>query len=162
VNPKLRESRFTSDTFATFNRELEVQPNPVGVNPLSADIDRSEITRSTVITGVLTGIFTVLIVAFWAWSAPEIESPVTWLQSQNPFIVPILEILLVFGFFIFLSVTFVNLRLYLTKIRAGWFDILVLFIVVALISYFSFGQDVAIASLVLCLGFVVYLYLLQE
>ena len=132
------------------------------MNLLNVDIDRSEITRSTFITGVLTVIFTVLIVAFWAWSAPDVESLVSYLWEQNPFIVPILEILIIFGFFVFLSVTFINLRLYLTKIRAGWFDILILLIIVTLISYYSFGQDVAIAGLVLCLGFVVYLYLLQD
>ncbi len=66
------------------------------------------------------------------------------------------------GFFVFLSVTVINLKLFLTEIRAGWTEVIVVLIVVAIMASTMFGVFVGAASVILSLGFVVYLYLLQE
>ncbi len=124
--------------------------------------DRDEIIRSTLITAVLTSIFIVIGIVFWAWSNSDIDSPLTALNGMNPFLTPIIEIVLVLCMFIFLTVTVVNLRLYITHIRSGWLEIILLIIIQMILAYFMFGSEVTAASFVFCLGFVVYLYALQD
>jgi hypothetical protein len=84
------------------------------------------------------------------------------LNGINPAITILIEILVMLGFFIFLSVTIINLRLTLTEIRAGWTEVILVLIVLAIMSSTMFGIFVGAASVILSLGFVVYLYLLQE
>ncbi|MGV9103057.1 MAG: hypothetical protein ACOC38_12980 [Promethearchaeia archaeon] len=131
---------------------------------MSQEIDRNEMIRSTVITVVLAAVLLSLGLLFWAWSSPDVVDStfVGTLNDINPFLVTVIEIALMFGFYVFLTVTLVNLRLFITKIRAGWLEILVPLILVTVISYFMFQEYVAAATFVLSLGFVVYLYLLQE
>ncbi len=124
--------------------------------------ERDEVLRSTIITVVLSAIFLALAITFWAWSAPGITTPLTTLNDINPFIAPLLETLFMLVTFIFLTVTVVNLRLYLTKVRAGWTEIILMLIFIGVASHVMFEYAVAIATVVLCLGFVAYLYLLQE
>ena len=64
--------------------------------------------------------------------------------------------------FIFISVTAINLKLMLTNIRAGWTEVIIILIFIAIVTSAMFGVFVASATVVLSLGFVVYLYLLQE
>ncbi len=123
---------------------------------------REEIVRSTIITVILTSVFLILSLLFWAWANSEVDSPITTLNDINPFIAIVLEVLFMFGMFVFLTVTVTNLRHYLTLIRSGWLEIIVLLIISTLIAYFMFGTEVAAASFVLFLGFIAYLYLLQE
>jgi hypothetical protein len=124
--------------------------------------ERDEIIRSTVITAVLTSIFLIIGLVFWAWSNSDIDSPLTAMNDMNPFLAPIIEIVLVLGMFIFLTVTVVNIRLYLTHIRSGWLEIILLIIIQMIMAYFMFGFQVTAASFVFCLGFIVYLYALQD
>jgi hypothetical protein len=114
------------------------------------------------ITVILTSIFMILGVLFWAGSAPGVTSIVTAINAVNPFISVLLEVLFMFLSFVFLTVTIVNLRLYVTQIRAGWLEIFILLIVMMILSWLMFDGNVAGASFALSLGFVVYLYLLQE
>lgn len=132
---------------------------------MSDDIpERDEIVRSTVVTIVLTVLFLILGLAFWAWSSPAVidTSPIGVLNSMNPFATVLIESLTMLGMFIFLSVTVLNLRLFLSTVRGGWFEVIFLFILVLLISWLMFGSGVGGVTAVLSLGFVVYLYLLQE
>ncbi|MFX1368504.1 MAG: hypothetical protein ACFFAY_07910 [Promethearchaeota archaeon] len=126
--------------------------------------ERDEIIRSTVITVILTAILLIVSLAFWAWSAEEViaSSPVGALNAMNPFLAPLIEILAMFGVFVFLTVTAVNLRLFLTRLRSGWFEIILLVIIVTIMTYLMFGTNVAAVETLLSLAFVVYLYLLQE
>lgn len=124
--------------------------------------ERGEIIKSSIITIVLAVIFLFLAIAFWAWSAPDITSPVKYLDSLNPYIPVVLEIMFMFGFFVFSTVTVVNVKLGLSQIRAGWTEIVIMLILEALLSFLMFGSGVGSASVVLCLAFVVYLYLLQD
>ncbi|UCE11389.1 MAG: hypothetical protein JSW61_05500 [Candidatus Thorarchaeota archaeon] len=124
--------------------------------------DRNKIVRSSIITVTLMSIFLVLGLLFWAWSSPGITTPVTVLNDINETLVPIIEILLMFLFFVFATVTVVNFRLYLSKVRAGWTEIIGMLIVVLVVSWLMFGQWVGIFSTVFSFGFVVYLYLLQD
>jgi hypothetical protein len=103
-------------------------------------------------------------ISLWAWSSPEIidSSPVGALNAINPAITVLLEVLVMLGFFVFLSVTVINLKLFLTEIRAGWTEVIVVLIVLAIMASTMFGVFVGAASVILSLGFVVYLYLLQE
>ena len=110
----------------------------------------------------LAVIFLTLATAFWAWSAPGVDSPVSLLNSVNPYIAVVLEILLMFGFFVFITVTVVNIRLGLTEIRAGWTEIVTMVILVTVLSWVMFGANVSGASVILSLAFVVYLCLLQD
>ncbi|MFW9908705.1 MAG: hypothetical protein ACFFEF_09025 [Candidatus Thorarchaeota archaeon] len=123
---------------------------------------REELIRSTIITVVMTSIFIILGLLFWAWTGLEGGSPVTALNDINPYITIIFEVIFMFGMFVFLTVTVINLRHYLTRIRAGWMEIILLLILSVLIAYFMFGAEVAAASFVLFLGFVAYMYLLQD
>ncbi len=120
--------------------------------------------RSNIITLVFTVIFLVLVVLFWMWSAPDVldTSPVGALNDINPYVTFVIEILVLFGVFVFGTVTVVNLRLQLTDVRAGWPEIILMIIVVAVIAYLAFGVNAMGGAVVLSLGFVAYLYLLQE
>lgn len=130
---------------------------------MSDDIPtREEIVKSTIMTVILTSIFMILGVLFWAGSAPGVTSIVTAINEVNPFITVLLEVLFMFLSFVFLTVTIVNLRLYITQIRAGWLEIFIILIVMTIFSWLMFDGNVAGASFALSLGFVVYLYLLQE
>jgi len=126
--------------------------------------ERRQIVRSTVLTGFLTAALMVLGLAFWAWSAPDVvdASPVGTLNALNPFLALVLEMLTMAGVFVFLTVTVVNLRLYMTQIRSGWTEIILLLIVVFIMTFMMFESGVAFVTLLLSLAFVVYLYLLQE
>jgi len=124
--------------------------------------ERREIWRSTILSVLFAAVLLILAIAFWAWSAPGVDTPVSFMNSINPFIAVALEILLMFGFFIFVTVTVVNLRQGLTEIRAGWTEIITMLILVAILSWVMFGANVSGASVILSLAFVVYLYLLQD
>jgi hypothetical protein len=102
--------------------------------------------------------------ALWAWSAPEVidTSPVGALNDMNPFLVLIIEILVMSGMFLFLTITIVNIRLYLTQIRAGWTELILLLIVVFVMTFLMFESGVAIVTLLLSSAAIVYLYMLQE
>ncbi len=126
--------------------------------------ERREIVRSTVVTVVLTALLMMLGLAFWAWSEPDViaTSPVGALNDINPFLTLILEILIMAGVFVFLTVTAVNLRLYITNIRAGWGEIILLVIIATIMTFLMFESGVATVTFLLSLAFVVYLYFLQQ
>ena len=132
---------------------------------MSDDIpERRETIRSTAITILLTVVFLILGLAFWAWSSPDIieSSPIGILNSMNLYVTVLIESLTMLGMFIFLSVTVINIRLFISNVRAGWLEVIVIFILVIAMSWLMFGSGVGGVSAVLSLGFVVYLYLLQE
>lgn len=132
---------------------------------MSDDIpERREVIRSTVITLVLTVVFLILGLTFWAWSSPDIIeiSPIGILDEMNPFVTILLESLTMVGIFIFLSVTVINLKLFISGVRAGWFEVIVVFIIVTAMAWLMFGSSVGGTTAILSLGFVVYLYWLQQ
>ena len=120
--------------------------------------------RSMIITVLLTVVFFVLGLAFWAWSSPDIidSSPVGAINALNPAITVLIEVLVMVMAFIFLSVTAINLKLMLTNIRAGWTEVIIILAFIAIVTVAMFDLFVGSATVVLSLGFVVYLYLLQE
>ena len=126
--------------------------------------ERSKMLRSTIITVLLTVVFIILGLAFWAWSSPDVidSSPVGAINDLNPALTVLIEIFVMLMVFIFLSVTIINLRLMLTNIRAGWIEVIILVIFIAIMATTMFGLFVGAATVILSLGFVVYLYLLQE
>ncbi len=135
----------------------------VGVDTVSDEIpERSEIIRSSIITILLAAIFLVIAMAFWIWSAPGVTSPISALNDINPYITILLEIFIMLGFYVFATVTIINLRLYLTKVRAGWLELILMLIIVGAMSWLMFGSWVGGASIALSIGFIGYLYLLQD
>ena len=126
--------------------------------------ERSEDVRSAVITIILTVVFLVIGLALWLWSSPDIidTSPIGAMNSFNPYVTVIIESLTMLGMFIFLSVTVINLRLFISEVRAGWIEVISVFILVVAISWLMFGAAVGGVTAILSLGFIVYLYLLQE
>ena len=120
--------------------------------------------RSAAITIVFTAIFIVVGLVLWAWSATDIiaTSPVGALNAINPYVTVIIEALTMLGAFIFLSVTVINLRMFLSEVRAGWFEVISVFILIVAMAWLMFGAAVGGVTAILSLGFVVYLYLLQE
>jgi len=126
--------------------------------------ERNEMVRSTIITVILTVIFLIIGLTFWAWSSPDVieTSPIGALNDMNPFVTILIEALSMLGVFIFLSVTVVNLRMFISQIRAGWFEIITVFILVVAMSWVMFGVVVGSVTAILSLGFIVYLYLLQD
>ncbi len=142
-----------------------MSPKPRSVlGTVSDAIEKKEFVRSTIITVIFSLVFLILGVAFWYWSTPEVidTSPVNWLLETNPVLVPVIEILLMVGFFIALITTIINSRLYFTEIRAGWLEIIFTLILATAISWAMFDSNVGIATLVISIGFVVYLYMLQD
>jgi hypothetical protein len=132
---------------------------------VSEDIpERSELLRSTIITIILTVVFVILGLAFWAWSSPEVidTSPVGTINDFNPAVTVVLEVLIMWLIFVLLSVTVINLRLALTNIRAGWTEVIIVLIVLAVMSTAMFNLFVGSLTIILSLGFIVYLYLLQD
>ncbi len=126
--------------------------------------ERSEMIRSTVITVILTAVFMIIALTFWAWtSLSEVEtSPLDLLNDINPYVTILIESLAMLGVFIFLVVTIVNLRIFISQVRAGWFETFFVFILVLAMSWVMFGAAVGGVTAVFSLGFIVYLYLLQE
>ena len=126
--------------------------------------DRRDMVRSSVITILLTVVFFVIGLAFWAWSSPDVidTSPVGAINAVNPALTVLIEVLVMVMAFIFLSVTVINLKLMLSNIRAGWTEVIAILIFIAIVSSAMFDLFVGSATVVLSLGFVVYLYLLQE
>ena len=126
--------------------------------------ERSKMLRSSIITVLLTVVFIILGLAFWAWSSPDVidSSPVGAINDLNSALTVLIEIFVMLMVFIFLSVTVINLRLMLTNIRAGWVEVIILVIFIAIMATAMFGLFVGAATVILSLGFVVYLYLLQE
>ncbi len=126
--------------------------------------ERSDNVRSAVITIILTVVFLVIGLALWVWSSPDIidTSPIGALNSLNPYVTVIIESLTMLGMFIFLSVTVINLKLFLSEVRAGWLELILVFLLVVAMSWVMFGTAVGGVTAILSLGFVVYLYLLQE
>ncbi len=142
-----------------------MSPKPRSVlGTVSDAIEKKDFVRSTIITEIFSLVFLILGVAFWYWSTPEVidTSPVNWLLEINSFLVPVVETLLMVGFFIALITTIVNSRLYFSEIRAGWLEIIFTLILVTAISWAMFDSNVGIAALVISIGFVVYLYMLQD
>ncbi len=132
---------------------------------MSDDIpERSETIRSAAITIILTVVFLIIGIAFWYLSTPDLieTSFVGAINEFNPYVTLVIEALAMLGMFSFLSVTVINLKLFLSGIRAGWTEVILLFIIVVAISYVMFGAAVSGVTAVLSLGFVVYLYLLQD
>ena len=135
----------------------------VGVKTVSDDIpERSEMIRSIIITSIFSTILLSLGIVFWFWSTLESDNIVTMLNDINPFLTIVLEILFMSGFFVFLTVTVTNLRLTTTQIRAGWMEVICTLILVTAISWIMFEMYVGIATCIISIGFIVYLYLLQE
>jgi hypothetical protein len=64
--------------------------------------------------------------------------------------------------FVFLLVSVINLRLALTSIRAGWTEVIITVIFIAIMSTAMFALFVGSMTVILSLGFVVYLYLIQD
>ncbi len=126
--------------------------------------ERSEMIRSMIITVLLTAVFLILGLTFWAWSSPEVidTSPIGAINDMNPALTVLIEVLVMVMVFIFLSVTVINLKLMLTNFRAGWVEVIAILIFIGFITVAMFDLFVGAATLVLSLGFVVYLYLLQE
>jgi len=126
--------------------------------------ERGEVIRSTAITLVFTVVFLILGLTFWAWSSPDIieTSPIGLLDDLNPFVTVLLESLTMVGIFIFLSVTVINLKLFISGVRAGWFEVVVVFIIVTAMAWLMFGSGVGGTTAVFSLGFIVYLYWLQQ
>ena len=142
-----------------------MSPKPRSVlGTVSDTIEKKEFVRSTIITVLFSLVFLILGVAFWYWSTPDVidTSPVNWLLETNSFLVPVIETLLMVGFFIALITTIINSRLYFTEIRAGWLEIIFTLILATAISWAMFDSNVGIATLVISIGFVVYLYMLQD
>ncbi|MGY5875996.1 MAG: hypothetical protein RTU30_09635 [Candidatus Thorarchaeota archaeon] len=130
---------------------------------MSDDIpERDEIVRSTIITIFLTAISLIIGILFWVWSATGVESPVTMLNELNSAVVPIIEVLVGVMFFLFLLTTVVNLRHYMTKLRAGWLEIIMIYLIATAIFWLMFDSGVGMATAVISLGFVAYIYMLQE
>ncbi|MEE8182438.1 MAG: hypothetical protein V3T87_03915 [Candidatus Thorarchaeota archaeon] len=134
------------------------------LDTVSDTIEKKEFVRSTIITVIFSLVFLILGVAFWYWSTPEVidTSPVNWILEINSFLVPVIETLLMVGFFIALITTIINSKLYFTEIRAGWLEIIFTMILVTAISWAMFDSNVGIATLVISIGFVVYIYMLQD
>ena len=142
-----------------------MSPKPRSVlGTVSDEIEKKEFVRSTIITAIFSLVFLILGVAFWYWSTPEVidTSPVNWLLEINAFLVPVVETLLMVGFFIALVVTIINSRYYFTGIRAGWLEIISTLILVTVISWAMFEVNISIATLVISIGFLVYIYMLQD
>lgn len=126
--------------------------------------ERRDLLRSTVLTILFTVVFVVLGLAFWAWSSLEViaTSPVGAINEFNPAVTVVLEVLIMFMTFVFLLVTVINLRLALTNIRAGWTEVIITVIFIAIMSTGMFALFVGSMTVILSLGFVVYLYLIQD
>lgn len=142
-----------------------MSPKPRSVlDTVSDTIEKKEFVRSTIITVIFSLVFLILGVAFWYWSTSEVidTSPVNWILEINSFLVPVIETLLMVGFFIALITTIINSKLYFSEIRAGWLEIIFTMILVTAISWAMFDSNVGIATLVISIGFVVYLYMLQD
>jgi len=126
--------------------------------------ERGEVIRSTVITLVFTAVFLILGLTFWVWSSPDFiaTSPIGILSEMNLYVTVLLESLTMVGIFIFVSVTVINLKLFISGVRAGWFEVIVVFIIVTAMAWLMFGSAVGGTTAIFSLGFVVYLYWLQQ
>ena len=76
-----------------------------------------------IITVLLTAVFLILGLTFWAWSSPEVidTSPIGAINAMNPALTVLIEVLVMVMTFVFLSVTVIKgessflLSLYILK-----------------------------------------------
>ena len=97
--------------------------------------------RSTVITSILTAVFLIIGLTLWAWSSlDEVEaSPIDILSDINPYATVLVESLTMLGVFIFLLVSVINLRLFISEVRAGWLEVISIYILIAAMAWLMFG-----------------------
>ena len=157
-------TKYECDSVAMFKRKTQESTKSRSVSTkMSDDIpERDEFVRSTIISVVLTSIFFILGILFYIWTQPDVESILTGLYESNPILISLLEIIFMVLAFLFLTVTIVNIRLFMTQIRAGWLDIILILALMLVITYLMFGAEVTAATLVGDLGIITYLYLLQD
>jgi len=126
--------------------------------------ERSDMIKSTVITVIFAAVFMIIALTLWAWEAlPEVEtSPIDMLNDINPYITLLIEALTMLGEFVFLSVTVINLRMFFSDVRAGWLEVISVYILVVVMAWLMFGASVGGISAIFNLGFIAYLYLLQD
>jgi len=157
-------TRYECDSVAMFKRKTQESTKSRSVSTkMSDDIpERDEFVRSTIISVVLTSIFFILGILFYIWTQPDVESILTGFYESNPILVSLLEIIFMVLAFLFLIVTVVNIRLFMTQIRAGWLDVIMILALMLVITFAMFGAEVTAATLVGDLGIITYLYLLQD
>ena len=157
-------TKYECDSVAMFKSKSQESTKSRSVSTkMSDDIpERDEFVRSTIISVVMTSIFFILGILFYIWTQPDVESVLTGLYESNPILVSLLEIIFMVLAFLFLTTTIVNIRLFMTQIRAGWLDIILILALMLVITYLMFGAEVTAATLVGDLGIITYLYLLQE
>ncbi len=67
-----------------------------------------------------------------------------------------------------LTLLFIGLVLLIGNLRnlygesAGWFDVIILWVLVVVIAAILFGAPVALLTALLCIGFIYYLHLVQD
>ncbi len=157
-------TKYECDSVGMFKWKSEESTKSRSVSTkVSDDIpERDEFVRSTIISVIMTSVFFILGILFYVWSQPDVESVLTSINQSNPILVPLLEIVFMVLAFLFLTVTIVNIKLFMTQIRAGWLDIILILALMLVITFAMFGSEVTAASLVGDLGIITYLYLLQE
>lgn len=84
-----------------------------------------------------------------------------YLEMLGPVFTGILAIL-------FLTLTFVALIIFFGNLRewygdtAGWFEVILVWIIIVVIAYVGFGGLAALLTALLCIGIVYYIHLAQE
>ena len=119
--------------------------------------DRAFIRRTIIISGCATVLFSVLLFLL----ATALEPIIQFRVFIGPVITGILAITLSTFLFIGLILLLGNIREWYNE-SSGWFDIIVVLILVVVITAIGYNWLPALLTALLCIGFIYYLNLAQD
>ncbi len=119
--------------------------------------DRQFMRRSMIIS-IVANIFFVSVIVLLATSFGPVGPFVTFL---GPVLTGVLAILILTLLFIGLVIFFGNLREYYGE-TAGWFEIVIFWIIIIVVAFVGFSWLHAVLTGLLCIGVVYYLHQAQD
>ncbi len=111
------------------------------------------------ISGALMIVFLVLVLSLWAGL---FDSFVNSVQTYLYIFHDLLAILLLTAYYIFLFLTVATMREYMSKVRSGWTEVIATLIFIGIMGGVLFNFGVAVATLLLSILFIIYLYMSQS
>ncbi|MFX1342355.1 MAG: hypothetical protein ACFFAL_06610 [Promethearchaeota archaeon] len=119
--------------------------------------ERQLIRRTIIISLFAVIIFSIFIALIVIPTSPLLPT----LELLGPVVTGILAIL-------FLTLTFVGLIVFFGNLRewygdtAGWFEVILVWIIIVVIAFLGFGGLAALLTALLCIGVVYYIHLAQD
>ena len=119
--------------------------------------DRQFMRRTMLISGGAIAIFSIILALLAAPLSPVAD----FVTSLGPVLWGLLGILLLTLTFIGLVIFFGNLREWYGE-AAGWFEVIILWVIVIIVGTVGFNLLVGVITALLCVGVIYYIHIVQE